>query len=77
MKVKEDKIKDLQQVGFKKGLYYYNHFLQIDGFGKCSLRVDIQTGMMDLSCWRRGGGAYSMIVPDVLIKMFKEGWIEE
>ena len=75
MKVKGDKIKDLEQFGFKKGLYYYN--LQMDTFGKCFLRVDIQTGIMDISCWRGRAGAYSMIVPDVLTKMFKEGWIEE
>ena len=74
MKVKEDKIKDLEQLGFKKGLYYYN--FQTDTFGKYFLRVDIQNGIMDLNC-RRSTGAYSMIVPDILIKMFKEGWIEE
>lgn len=74
MKVKEDKIKDLEQLGFKKGLYYYN--LQMYTFGKCFLRVNIQTGRMDLNC-RKSTGAYSMFVPDILIKMFKEGWIEE
>lgn len=74
MKVKEDKIKDLEQFGFKKGLYYYN--LQTDTYGKYFLRVDIRTGIMDLNC-RKSSGAYSMFVPDILIKMFKEGWIEE
>ena len=74
MKVKADKIKDLEQLGFKKGLYYYN--LQIDDFGKKFLRADIKTGIIDLS-YRSGTGTFSFNIPSILIKMVKEGWIEE
>ena len=74
MKIKADKIKDLEQLGFKKGINYYN--LQIDDWGKKFLRVDIQTRIIDLNS-RSANGTYNFFIPDIIIKMIKEGWIEE
>ena len=74
MKVKADKIKDLERLGFKKGIYYYN--LQVDGFGKTFLRVNMEDGVIDINS-RKANGSHIMLIPNIIIKMIKEGWIEE
>ena len=74
MKVKLNKIKDLEQLEFKKGINYHN--LQIDNWGKKFLRVDIQTGIIDIN-YKSANGTHSLYIPDIIIKMVKEGWIEE
>lgn len=74
MKIKENKIKDLEQLGFKKGINYYN--LQINDWGKEFLRVDIQTGCIDLN-FRSANGTHNFYIPDIIIKMIREGWVEE
>lgn len=74
MKIKENKIKELEQLGFKKGLYYYS--IQIDLPGTSFLRVNIQNRVMDLN-YKGNKWVYSMVIPDIIVKMFKEGWIEE
>lgn len=74
MYVKEEKIKDLENLGFTKGRDWYN--LKLYTHGTSYLRVNAQTGLMDLNS-RKANGTYNFTIPSIIVKMIKEDFIKE